>query len=168
MLICGVDPGLARLGYALVEESAGSVAVRCYGCLETPKDLAITDRLFHLYGRLKEIFAWKPDVLALEAFFFNKNKRTALVVAEARGVVLLAAAERGLPVVEYAPPQIKQAIVGYGGAEKRQVQEMLRLTLNLPGLPRPDDAADALAVAVCHAQVARYERRARLGGDGPV
>lgn len=168
MLICGIDPGIGRCGYALVELTPNGLKVDSYGCLETPSFLSTAERLYVLYERLQEVLARGPAVLALEALFFNKNARTAVNVAQARGVVLLAAAERGIPVAEYTPPQVKQAVVGYGRAEKRQVQEMLRRSFSLPDLPRPDDAADALAVALCHAQVARFTERARQGGEGPV
>lgn len=168
MLICGIDPGIGRCGYALVELTDGNLKVLRYGCLETPSLLSTAERLYVLHQRLQEVLACGAEVLALEALFFNKNARTAVNVAQARGVVLLAAAERGIPVAEYTPPEVKQAVVGYGRAEKRQVQEMLRRSFGLPDLPRPDDAADALAVALCHAQVARFTERARQGGERPV
>ncbi|MDK2856480.1 MAG: crossover junction endodeoxyribonuclease RuvC [Bacillota bacterium] len=168
MLICGIDPGIGRCGYALVELTDGNVKVLSYGCLETPSLLSTAERLYVLHQRLQEVLACGAEVLALEALFFNKNARTAVNVAQARGVVLLAAAERGIPVAEYTPPEVKQAVVGYGRAEKRQVQEMLRRSFGLPDLPKPDDAADALAVALCHAQVARFTERTRQGGEKPV
>ncbi|HHT71300.1 MAG TPA: crossover junction endodeoxyribonuclease RuvC [Firmicutes bacterium] len=168
MLICGVDPGIARLGYALVKQEAGRLEVRSFGCLETPADLSSPQRLLCLYEQLAQVLAAQPRAVAIEALFFNKNVRTAFSVAEARGVVLLLCAERGIPVFEYTPPQVKQAVVGYGRAEKRQVQIMLQQTLGLGDLPKPDDAADALAVAFCHAQVARFEHCLRSGGDGAV
>lgn len=168
VLICGVDPGIARLGYALLHQDLGRSEVRSFGCLETPADLPLPQRLLCLYEQLSEVLAAKPQVVAIEALFFNKNVRTAFSVAEARGVVLLLCAERGIPVYEYTPPQVKQAVVGYGRAEKRQVQIMLQQTFGLKDLPRPDDAADALAIAFCHAQVARFEQRLRQGGGVTV
>ncbi|MGI6604338.1 MAG: crossover junction endodeoxyribonuclease RuvC [Firmicutes bacterium] len=168
MLVCGVDPGIARLGYALVEQKNGHSTVVTYGCLETPKDMAAAERLLMLHHGLERILESKPDAMAVEELFFNKNIRTAITVAQARGIVLLAAAQRGLRVVEYTPSQVKQAVVGHGRAEKRQVQEMLRLMLRLPVLPQPDDAADALALAVCHAQVAQFHARSMQGGASCV
>ncbi|HHY92426.1 MAG TPA: crossover junction endodeoxyribonuclease RuvC, partial [Firmicutes bacterium] len=159
---------VARCGYALIETAAGTSQVYSYGCLETPAHLSLPKRLLVLQQRLQEVFTWGAEVLAIEALFFNKNIRTAMMVAQARGVVLLSAAQFGLPVVEYTPPEVKQAVVGYGRADKRQIQEMLLRTLNLSSLPQPDDAADALAVAVCHAQVARFAEHTQPGGAGPV
>ncbi|NMA54531.1 MAG: crossover junction endodeoxyribonuclease RuvC [Firmicutes bacterium] len=159
MRICGVDPGIARLGYALLKQNGLKSEVESLGCLETPAGMPTPQRLHYLYGQLKKILTAQPQALAMEALFFNKNVRTALQVAEARGMVLLLCAELNVPVFEYTPPQVKQAVVGYGRAEKRQVQLMLQQTLGLAALPHPDDAADALAVAFCHAQVARFKRR---------
>lgn len=168
MRICGIDPGVARCGYALIETAAGTSQVYSYGCLETPAHLSLPERLLVLHQRLQEVFTWGAEVLAIEALFFNKNTRTAMMVAQGRGVVLLSAAQFGLPVFEYTPPEVKQALVGYGRADKRQIQEMLLRTLNLSSLPQPDDAADALAVAVCHAQVASFVEHTQTGGARPV
>lgn len=159
MLICGIDPGVARLGYALLQEDSGRSEVHSFGCLETPSSLPLPQRLLLLYEELSNILSVKPQAVAIEALFFNKNVRTAFSVAEARGVVLLLCAELDIPVFEYTPPQVKQAVVGFGRAEKHQVQFMLQQTFRLKDLPRPDDAADALAIALCHSQVARFEQR---------
>ncbi|HKM39580.1 MAG TPA: crossover junction endodeoxyribonuclease RuvC [bacterium] len=168
MLICGVDPGLARLGYALLEHEGMRPEVRDFGCLETPAELPLPQRLLFLYRHLRQVLMVRPQAVAIESLFFNKNTRTAIQVAEARGAILLLCAEIDVPVFEYTPPQVKQAVVGYGRAEKRQVQIMLQRTLGLSGLPQPDDAADALAVAFCHGQVAQFQRQLQRRGDGIV
>ena len=168
MLVCGIDPGIGRLGYALLEQESGKSRAVRFGCLETPATIPLPQRLLSLYRRLAEIMTAQPTAVAIEALFFNKNVRTAFSVAEARGVALLLCAQRNIPVFEYTPPEVKLAVVGYGRAEKRQVQIMLQRTLGLEDLPRPDDAADALAIAFCHAQVARFEQRLQQGGEVTV
>jgi crossover junction endodeoxyribonuclease RuvC len=168
MLICGIDPGIGRLGYALLEQKSGKSRALQFGCLETPSTMLLPQRLLSLYQQLTEIMTAQPAAVAIEALFFNKNVRTAFSVAEARGVVLLLCAQRNIPVFEYTPPEVKMAVVGYGRAEKRQVQIMLKRTLDLEELPRPDDAADALAIAFCHAQVAQFKQRLSQGGGVTV
>jgi crossover junction endodeoxyribonuclease RuvC len=165
MLVCGIDPGIGRLGYALLEqqESGKSETIE-FGCLETPSNMPLPQRLFSLYQGMEKILTAQPKAVAIEKLFFNKNVKTALSVAEARGVVLLLCAQRDIPVFEYTPPEVKMAVVGYGRADKRQVQIMLQRTLGLKDLPRPDDAADALAIALCHSHVARFEQRLQKGG----
>lgn len=149
----GVDPGIAVTGYGVVEDRAGVVAAVEYGCVRTPSSQALPERLLTLYRELLAIVERVgPQVFAVEEVFFSKNVETALGVGQARGVVLLAAAQRGLRVAEYTPPQVKLAIAGYGGASKQQMQAMVQRLLGLAELPRPDDAADALAVALCHAR----------------
>lgn len=157
MLIIGVDPGTATTGYGLVrEEEDGSVQVVAYGVIATPATLPLAERLLELKRQLSEILLLhRPDSAAVEKLFFQRNVRTALNVGQGRGVVLLALAEAGLPVAEYTPLEIKQAVAGYGGADKVQVQQMVRALLELPEIPRPDDAADALAVAICHLHSSR-------------
>lgn len=153
MRILGIDPGTARLGYGIIEDSP-QLSVIDYGCLTTPAKQSQPLRLHSIYTQLGEIFAaTEPDEVAVERLFFNQNITTAFAVGEARGVVLLRAAEAGCPVGDYSPLQIKQALVGYGRAEKRQVQTMVAMALSLPKPPTPDDAADALAVAICHAHM---------------
>lgn len=151
-LVLGIDPGTATTGYGLVRALPdGRLESPAYGVIETPADLAAHRRLSLLYHRLTELlFLHRPDSCAVEKLFFQRNISTAITVGQARGVVLLAIAEAGLEVGEYTPNEVKQAVVGYGSAAKRQVQDMVRVLLNLPTLPRPDDAADALAVAICH------------------
>jgi len=162
VLVLGIDPGTAITGYGLVrEEEEGLVLVGC-GVITTPADQLLPQRLQAIYRGLTTIIAQhRPDQVAVEELFFSRNVRTALSVGQARGVVLLAAAEAGLPLHEYKPLEVKQTVAGYGGADKRQVQEMVRMLLQLERVPEPDDAADAVAVAVCHIHSARM--RALIG-----
>ncbi|HEX7975735.1 MAG TPA: crossover junction endodeoxyribonuclease RuvC [Anaerolineales bacterium] len=152
MLIIGIDPGTATTGYGLVrEEEDGSLAVVDYGAILTAPDLPMPQRLLELYRRLRELLLLhRPQSGAVEKLFFQRNVRTAISVGQGRGVVLLALAEAGLPVVEYTPLEVKLAVAGYGGADKSQVQYMVKALLGLEDIPRPDDAADALAIAICH------------------
>ncbi len=152
MLILGIDPGTAITGYGLVRENQpGQLEAVAYGVITTPAKTPMPERLMKLYAELNEILKLHPpDGSAVEELFFQRNVTTAISVGQARGVVLLALAQAGVPIADYKPMEIKQAVVGYGGADKRQVQEMVRMLLNLESIPRPDDAADALAVAICH------------------
>jgi crossover junction endodeoxyribonuclease RuvC len=159
-LTLGIDPGTAICGYGLVMEAGVELRLLTFGVIVTRPEQPMPERLRHIHGELAELIVrYRPADVAVEQLFFNKNVRTALQVGQARGVVLLAAAQNDLPVAEYTPLQVKQAIVGYGRAEKRQVQEMVRLMLRMPDIPRPDDAADALAVAICHLHSRRVARR---------
>ncbi|MBA2758796.1 MAG: crossover junction endodeoxyribonuclease RuvC [Chloroflexia bacterium] len=152
----GIDPGTAILGYGIVEGDGDSRLIE-FGVIETPSGQPMPDRLVTLYNAITELLVQhEPDELAVEQLFFARNVTTAIAVGQARGVVLLAAAQRGIPVTEYSPSEIKNAIVGYGKADKRQVQEMVRILLALEMAPHPDDAADALAVALCHAQTRQF------------
>lgn len=156
MLVLGIDPGTAITGYGLVREDDGELTLVSYGVINTSSGQPLPDRLAAIYDRLSGLIAeYKPQAMAVEQLFFSRNVRTALAVGQARGVALLTAAHAGVPVYEYTPLQVKQAIVGYGRAEKGQVQEMVRLVLKLDAVPQPDDAADAVAVAVCHLHSAR-------------
>ncbi|WP_416236580.1 crossover junction endodeoxyribonuclease RuvC [Thermomicrobium sp. 4228-Ro] len=158
MRIMGIDPGTALLGYGVVAASEPPRAL-AYGAVRTDAGTPPELRLVALYEQLDQLMAtWNPQVVALEQLFFARNVTTALAVGQARGVVLLLCGQRGLPVVEYTPAQVKQAIGGYGRAGKRQIQEMVRLLLGLPEVPQPDDAADALAIALCHVQHSRLSR----------
>jgi crossover junction endodeoxyribonuclease RuvC len=154
MLVLGIDPGTATTGYGLVRETAdGSFAVVDYGVILTPAGMLSEKRLLLLYERLEElIILHRPDHGAVKKLFFPRNVTTAIAVGQARGVVLLSMAQHSLTVAEYTPMQVKQAVTGYGGADKLQIQMMVQAILGLPELPRPDDAADALAVAMCHLQ----------------
>jgi crossover junction endodeoxyribonuclease RuvC len=164
MRVVGIDPGTATTGYGVIEESAGRLVLVAFGTICTPSDMLMPKRLLELHDRLIELIALHaPETAAVESLFFQKNVRTAISVGQARGAVLLALAQRGMPVGEYTPLEVKQAVTGYGGAEKRQVQVMVRTLLGLAELPKPDDAADALAVAICHAHSQKIHRLAEAG-----
>jgi crossover junction endodeoxyribonuclease RuvC len=152
MLVIGIDPGTASTGYGLVREhDDGSLTAVDFGVISTPSQVVMPERLLQLYDRLQEIILrHRPQCGAVEKLFFQRNVRTAISVGQARGVALLALARAKVPLGEYTPLEIKQAVVGYGGADKVQVQEMVKAILGLEQLPQPDDAADALAVAICH------------------
>lgn len=152
MLVVGIDPGTAITGYGFVEEKEnGELIARSYGVIETTANQPLPSRLLRLSDELNKILQLhRPDDAAVEQLFFQKNVRTALSVGQARGVVLLSLARAGMSIFEYTPMQIKQAVTGHGGADKIQVQQMVRALLNLEHIPSPDDAADALAVAICH------------------
>jgi crossover junction endodeoxyribonuclease RuvC len=152
MITLGIDPGTAITGYGIIkEEQDGDLKVLDFGVIRTSPNQTQADRLVHLYNRIKElIFLHQPEMGAVEKLFFEKNVRTALNVGQARGVALLAMAEVNMRIGEYTPMEVKQAVVGYGGADKNQVQQMVKIILGLDAIPHPDDAADALAVAICH------------------
>lgn len=161
MRVLGIDPGIARMGWGVVEvqssrqrrgsPGAAKLKVKSYGCVETKAGLAIEKRLLVIHEALTKIIdEHKPDVLAIEELFFGANAKTAMIVGQARGVVLLTAAEKGLNVAVYTPLQVKIALTGYGRGEKSQVGQMVKVLLKLPAVPKPDDTADALAVALTH------------------
>jgi crossover junction endodeoxyribonuclease RuvC len=159
MIILGVDPGTAITGYGVLESDGDDLKVIAYGAITTPADWSMPDRLEHVYLELTSLIEkYHPSDAVVEKLFFSKNVRTALSVGQARGVALLAAAQARLDIHEYTPLQIKQAVVGYGRAEKNQIQQMVKMLLQLDVIPQPDDAADALAIAICHAHSARFER----------
>ncbi|HLS53048.1 MAG TPA: crossover junction endodeoxyribonuclease RuvC [Tissierellaceae bacterium] len=163
MIILGIDPGIAIVGYGLIECRGNSFKAIEYGTIVTDSKLLFPDRLKIVYDKLGEIIdEYKPNDMAIEELFFNKNIKTAIKVGQARGVEILAGVNKGLDIYEYTPLQIKQAIVGYGRAEKRQVQEMVKLLLNLKEIPKPDDAADALAVAICHGSSLKFKEDFRM------
>ncbi|MBD7967403.1 crossover junction endodeoxyribonuclease RuvC [Paenibacillus gallinarum] len=152
MRFLGIDPGIAIVGFGFIDKTGSKLTPVQYGCIQTEAHTPDEERLLHVYeAMLQLIDKYKPDAVALEKLFFNRNVTTAMSVSQARGVLILAAIQRGLPIAEYTPMQVKQAVVGYGKAEKRQVQEMVRMYLKLQTIPKPDDVADALAVAICHA-----------------
>ncbi|AIQ65133.1 Holliday junction resolvase [Paenibacillus stellifer] len=152
MRILGIDPGIAIVGFGFIDKNGSRLTPVQYGSIQTEAHTPDEERLLHVYeGMLQLIDRYKPDAVAFEKLFFNRNVTTAMSVSQARGVLILASVQRGLPIAEYTPMQVKQAIVGYGKAEKKQVQEMVRMFLKLSAVPKPDDVADALAVAVCHA-----------------
>jgi crossover junction endodeoxyribonuclease RuvC len=159
MRILGIDPGTATVGYGLIEENEGQLTVITYGAIVTsPKDGDTARRLQIIYEELNELLAtYQPDHAAVEELFFGRNITTAIKVGQARGVLLLALANAGIPVAEYSPPKIKESVSGYGNASKQQVQFMVQNILELDELPKPDDAADGLAVALTHYQYRRHE-----------
>jgi len=151
MRVLGIDPGTAITGYGVVEDAGGELQSLAFGAIRTQADWAHPRRLQAIYRAIADLAReWKPDSAAVEELFFSRNVRTAMTVGQARSVVLLALADAGLAVSEYTPLTVKQAVTGFGRADKRQVQEMVRLLLRLSKVPWPDDAADALAVAICH------------------
>jgi crossover junction endodeoxyribonuclease RuvC len=155
----GIDPGTARLGYAVVEEYRSQLCLIVCGVVETPKEMPMPQRLLELHTRLTAIVTeHAPQEMAVEELFFAKNVTTVISVGQARGVALLVAAAAGLPVCEYKPMQVKQAVHGYGLAKKDQVGEMVRVLLGLDSVPRPDDAADAAAIAICHLHTSHLHR----------
>jgi crossover junction endodeoxyribonuclease RuvC len=162
MLILGIDPGTATTGYGLVEESSGKIKAVDFGVFKTkPKDTAEI-RLANLYHQLLIVLQrYRPHALALEKLFFGSNVTTAFSVGQARGVIMLAAAQHQIPINEYAPNEIKLAVCGYGKAEKIQIQMMVKSLLTLKTVPKPDDAADALAVAICHLNSAALSAKMR-------
>ena len=155
MIILGIDPGLAIVGWGVIEAHRGQFRPIACGDINTPAHTSVESRLELIWRDLNRIIEkYKPDEVAIEELFFTNNITTGITVAEARGVILLACRMHGIPVNEYTPPQVKQAVVGYGKAEKRQVIAMVTSLLKLSSPPKPDDTADALAIALCHGQVA--------------
>ena len=164
MKVLGIDPGTAALGYGIVERTGGRLREVDHGCLTTSPDLPLPERLLAIHALVDELLALhEPDLMGVERLFFSRNVQTAMGVGQARGVVLLAAAQHGTPVREATPNEVKSAIAGYGAADKGQVQRMVMLVLGMSELPRPDDAADALAIA---AWVANTERAGVLATAG--
>ncbi|MBR2742111.1 MAG: crossover junction endodeoxyribonuclease RuvC [Clostridia bacterium] len=152
MIILGIDPGLATVGYGIIEYRGNSFTTLDYGAILTPAHTEFDRRLISINEQLiRLITMFKPDAAAVEELFFNKNIKTAISVAQARGAIILTCAQSGVPTFEYTPLQVKQAVVGYGRADKNQVQQMTKILLNLSAVPKPDDTADALAIAICHA-----------------
>ena len=159
MRILGIDPGIALAGFGIVETGRNGLKAGKYGHVSTESGTPVPDRLKILYDDMSTVIkGYQPDVVAIEELFFNQNVKTAIVVSQARGVLILAAVNAGLEVAEYTPLQVKQAVTGYGRASKQQVQEMVTRLLALKEIPKPDDTADALAVAICHANSAEMEK----------
>ncbi|MBR0596381.1 crossover junction endodeoxyribonuclease RuvC [Sinanaerobacter chloroacetimidivorans] len=160
MRILGIDPGYAILGYGIIDVKGNHFTVCGYGAVTTDSSMEMPDRLKHLYQQIMEIIQeYEPDVASIEELFFNTNTKTAILVGQARGVAILACANSGLEINEYTPLQIKQGLVGYGRAEKKQIQSMVKAILNLTEVPKPDDTADALAAAICHGHCAGHQKR---------
>lgn len=152
MRILGIDPGIGRTGWGMIEDTSSKLQVINFGCFETEPNSPTPERLVLLYAHMQQIIQeYKPEALGIEELFFNTNVSTAFTVGQARGVILLAAAQAGLPIGIYTPLQVKMAVTGYGRAEKKQVGDMVKLLLKLKTVPKPDDTADALAIAITHA-----------------
>ena len=152
MIILGIDPGIAIVGYGVVEYTKGKFRLIAMGSIETPAGIDVEERLRMVYDDMCELIdTYRPDEMAIEELFFNTNQKTAIAVAEARGVILLSAVQRRVPISEYTPLQVKQSVVGYGRAEKKQVITLVGMILGMENGPKLDDTADALALAICHA-----------------
>jgi crossover junction endodeoxyribonuclease RuvC len=163
--VFGIDPGSERTGYGCVETDGSRHRMLICGAVSAGRSASFSDRLLEIHQRLAALLIeQRPDTVALENIFYASNVRSALRLGHARGIAMLAAAEAGVPVAEYTPAEIKRAVVGYGRAEKQQVQHMVKLLLGLPSAPSPHDAADALAVAICHAQTSTLRLAAGLAG----
>jgi len=157
MIILGVDPGTATTGYGIIEEKAGKIKLVDYGVIITEPKQPLEARLEIIYDQLGDIIdEYDPEEIAVEELFFSTNVKTAMAVGQARGVILLAAKKSGALISEYTPNQVKNGICGYGGADKKQVQKMVQMILKLDEMPQPDDAADALAIAICHSSSRKY------------
>lgn len=153
MRILGIDPGYAIIGFGIIEAQRGDLRLLQYGTITTPPDMEFPERLTVIYDDMKHLLdAYNPDVMAIEELFWGHNVTTGIGVSHGRGVILLSAAQRNLPIFEYTPMQIKQSVVGYGNATKLQVMDMTKRLLHMEKVARPDDAADAIAVALCHAR----------------
>lgn len=158
MRILGVDPGIARTGWGLIEVQSAKCKAQSFGCVETSASLTAEQRLKRIYDSVEVIIKrYNPDVLAVEELFFNTNTKTAFIVGQARGVVLLVAAQNNIPIAVYTPLQVKIAVTGYGRADKNQIGQMVKTILKLKSIPKPDDVTDALAVALTHAFSSRMK-----------
>jgi len=166
MKILGIDPGYAIVGYGVVDYRGSTFTTLDYGSVQTPAGMPFEKRLTLIYDGVSQVLdRHKPEAMAVEKLYFTNNKTTGIDVAQARGVILLAAAQRGVSIYEYTPMQVKQAVVGYGKAVKTQVMDMTQRLLKLREMPKPDDTADALAVAVCHAHVGPSQLSQRIFGQ---
>ncbi|WP_010270764.1 crossover junction endodeoxyribonuclease RuvC [Paenibacillus senegalensis] len=163
MRVMGIDPGIAIVGFGFIDKQGSKLVPVQYGSIQTEAHTDPAVRLKQVYEATNELIdKYKPQAVAIEKLFFNRNVTTAFAVGQARGVIMLAAVQHGLSIAEYTPLQVKQAVVGYGKAEKKQVQQMVKMFLNLSAVPKPDDVADALAVAICHAH--SYVLAHKVGG----
>lgn len=152
MIIIGVDPGYAIVGIGVVQYVGNKFRTLEYGAITTPAGMSTVDRLKKIYDEMTMLIEkYQPDAVAIEELFFNSNQKTAINVAQARGVILVAVRNKNIPIYEYTPLQVKQSVTGYGRADKQQIQQMVKIMLNLNVIPKPDDAADGLALAICHA-----------------
>jgi crossover junction endodeoxyribonuclease RuvC len=156
MLVIGIDPGLATVGFGVIRTEKNVITTVSYGCIKTSAEEQKPRRLLEIYTEVIALFEkYSPEAIAVEKLFFNKNVTNAMSVSEARGVIFLAAQQRSIPSFEYTPLQVKQAITGSGRADKKQMQEMIKRLLNLKEIPKPDDAADGLSIALCHINIMR-------------
>ena len=159
MRVIGIDPGLALAGYGIIDGDRQHMKVVHYGFFETKSDIPLPERLKRLYEATEKVLLeFQPQEIAVEELFFNRNVTTAFTVGQARGVFLLAAQQHGLVYSQYTPAQVKMAVTGYGRADKAQIQQMVKVLLNLPAVPKPDDTADALAIAICHLQNSSWQK----------
>ena len=166
MRILGIDPGIAIVGFGLIESDRGGQRMLQYGAITTPKELPLAERLVQIGDDMEQLIAQlRPDAIAVEELFFTNNITTGIAVAHGRGIVLYTAQKSGVPLYEYTPMQVKMAVTGYGKAEKRQVMDMTKRLLNLKAVPKPDDAADALSIALCHARSATSLLSRVQGGE---
>jgi len=164
LIILGIDPGTAITGYGLIEAAHQQYRLIDYGCIRTPSKETMPIRLKTIYDAMTELLTeTSPDCVSIEQLFFNRNVTTAVPVGQARGVLILACAQKNTPIAEYTPLQVKQAVVGYGGAEKKQVQYMVSHFLKMASPPKSDDAADALALAICHSHYQTLEKIMKKG-----
>jgi len=167
LTILGIDPGVATVGFGIITETGGEPKPWQFGAITTPAGLRLALRLTQIHADVSELIAtFKPDAIAVEELFFNTNLKTAVAVAHGRAAVILAGEEHGVPMFEYTPLQVKKAVAGYGRATKKQVMDMVRRILSMAEAPKPDDAADALAVAICHARYANSLMNIQEGGTG--
>ena len=165
MRILGIDPGIAIVGYGVIDKEGNRYKTVAYDAVTTRAHTPLEERLEAVYNGINEIIkTYKPDAMSIEELFFNNNAKTALTVGQARGVIILAAVQNHLPVYEYTPLQVKQALTGYGRASKGQIQQMMKSMLGLTQIPKPDDVADALAIAVCHGNSMRFNSIKQFGG----
>lgn len=165
MIIIGIDPGYAIVGIGVVEYIGNKFRTLEYNAITTPAGMSTVERLKKIYQQMDMYLEkYRPDAVAIEELFFNSNQKTAINVAQARGVILVAVANRDIPICEYTPLQVKQSVTGYGRADKKQIQQMVKMMLGLNAIPKPDDAADALAIAICHAHSNKMNRL--LGTNG--
>jgi crossover junction endodeoxyribonuclease RuvC len=156
MIVIGIDPGLATVGFGVIRTEKNNITPVSYGAIRTSAEKQTPQRLLEIYTEVNELFGkYEPSAVAVEKLFFNKNVTNAMSVSEARGVIVLAAEQNHIPVFEYTPNEVKQAITGSGRADKKQMQEMIKRLLNLDEIPRPDDAADGLSIALCHIHIMR-------------
>lgn len=165
MIIIGIDPGYAIVGIGVIEYIGNKFRTLEYNAITTPAGMPTVERLKKIYQEMDMYLEkYKPDAVAIEELFFNSNQKTAINVAQARGVLLVAVANRNVPICEYTPLQVKQSVTGYGRADKKQIQQMVKMMLGLNAIPKPDDAADALAIAICHAHSNKMNKL--LGTNG--